>query len=242
MSLGVGGIPGVTVCGYQAMPLCFGWGTRPTWNGSQIKVKHIQGVWEHSYVENSHMDPPSCHIHHTLWQRVLGVGEILVSQHVATNQCHDPLIKAPWPHTRMVPPTSSPNIYKVFENIHMLWTVRLIHNHATSTILFGQELQELGDFLSQCGYKWCHCAMVEAPDPPGMVSISRLNIRNVFENIHMLLICRWVHHQSTSTILIGLDEFGSWRNSRCHSVWLPSNAIVLWLRHQTHMEWFPNQG
>jgi hypothetical protein len=63
------------------------------------------------------------------------LGEFLCHS-VATNQWHGPLI-----------PTSSPNIYKVFENIHMLWTLRLIHNHAISTILFGQELQELEDFL-----------------------------------------------------------------------------------------------
>jgi hypothetical protein len=44
-------------------------------------------------------------------------------------------------------PTSTPYIYKVFETIYMLWMGRLVHHHATTTILVSPEFRELADFL-----------------------------------------------------------------------------------------------
>ncbi len=47
-----------------------GWGSKPTWDGSHIHSKHIQGVWGHSYaLEDGDMDSPSCWQHNTSWFR-----------------------------------------------------------------------------------------------------------------------------------------------------------------------------
>jgi hypothetical protein len=57
------------------------------------------------------------------------------------------LVEAQDPHGMV--PTSTPYIYKVFEIIHMLWLWmgRLVHHHATTTILVAAEFRELADFL-----------------------------------------------------------------------------------------------
>ena len=57
------------------MSWCIGWGPNPTWNGSHLHFKDIQGVWEHSfavdgvwehsYAEDRQMDTWSSHFHYT---------------------------------------------------------------------------------------------------------------------------------------------------------------------------------
>jgi hypothetical protein len=55
--------------GLLTILLCSGWGSRPTWNGSHIHFKHMQGVWQHSYAVDGQMDASSCRYHHTCWPR-----------------------------------------------------------------------------------------------------------------------------------------------------------------------------
>jgi hypothetical protein len=44
------------------------WGSRPTWNVSNLHSKHIQGVWDkHSYAVSGGQDPSSCHCHNCCW-------------------------------------------------------------------------------------------------------------------------------------------------------------------------------
>ena len=58
-------------------PLCIGWGSKPTWNGSHIPSIHIQGVWQLSYAVDGDMDPSSSHSHHTCRPRFGKSAEIL---------------------------------------------------------------------------------------------------------------------------------------------------------------------
>ena len=43
--------------GLQLTPLCSGWGSNPTWNGSHISSQHMQGGWQPSYAVDGHMKP-----------------------------------------------------------------------------------------------------------------------------------------------------------------------------------------
>jgi hypothetical protein len=46
---------------------------------------------------------------------------------------------------------STPNIYKVYAIIHMLYMDRWIHQHATAIILVGPDFRKLAKFL---GHSW----------------------------------------------------------------------------------------
>ncbi len=56
---------------------CSGWGSRPTWNGSHIHLKHIQGDWQHSYAVDDQMDPSPCCYQRTCWPRFGDMTKIL---------------------------------------------------------------------------------------------------------------------------------------------------------------------
>jgi hypothetical protein len=49
------------------------------------------------------------------------------------------VVEAQDPHGMV--PTSTSSIYKVFDNIHMLWMGRWIHRHAVTTTLVDPELE-----------------------------------------------------------------------------------------------------
>jgi hypothetical protein len=115
-------------------------------------------------------------------------------------------------------PNSTSNHNEVFENILMLRIGRWIHDQAISTILDVYIFTRWKKFWGwQLGYKWCHGALVEAPDPHGMVPTSTSKIYKVFENIQslwmvfenilMLRIGRWIHDQAISTILGSLHLY-----------------------------------
>jgi hypothetical protein len=78
--------------------------------------------------------------------------------------------------------------------------------------------------------------MVEAQDPHGMVPTYTTYIYKVFETIHMLWMGRWVHHHTTTTILV-CPKYRELADFLGHSK-AANNARVDWLRPKTHMEWF----
>ena len=57
---------------------------------------------------------------------------------VETFRCCDLLVEAPDPHGMI--PTSTPNIYKVAENIHILKMGRWIHHRSKTTLFVGQNV------------------------------------------------------------------------------------------------------
>ncbi len=84
------------------------------------------------------------------------------------------------------------------------------HHHATSTIFVCLEFMKFAKLLGHSGAAngmWCHGAFVEAPDPHGMVLTSTPTnmCYKAFENIHMLLMGRWIHNHTTSTIFSSLE-------------------------------------
>ena len=120
--------------------------------------------------ENNHMLWRGGWIHHhshfhTCWPRNTGVCQIPGSQ-LGYKWCHGALVEAQ--DQLGIVPSSTSNIYKVFEIVHVLWMVRWIHHHATSTILFGPDFWELAEYISNSsdtiswlGYRWCHGALTE---------------------------------------------------------------------------------
>jgi hypothetical protein len=80
----------------------------------------------------------------------------------------------------------------------------MIHNDATILVqyLFAKISVSWAKFLDQT---WAiNNAMVPQPIPHGILptstpNTSTINIFNVFENIHMLWMGRWIHHHATLT-------------------------------------------
>jgi hypothetical protein len=104
----------------------------------------------------------------------------------------------PDPHGMVFTPT--PNISKALETNYVPLMGWWIHHHATSTIFVCLKFRELAGFLGHTGYKWCHGALVEAPDPHGMSVMPPQNVSKVFQNIHIVLIGRWIHHHASCHI------------------------------------------
>ena len=109
-------------------PLCIGWGPKPMWNGSHIHSKHIQDVWQSSHAVNGDMDPSSCHslpphLPVQIWKVSQNPGSLLGAEWSLYA-----VVQAPNPCG--MTPTSPPNVYKVFDNHHMLWMGIWIHHHA----------------------------------------------------------------------------------------------------------------
>ncbi len=96
--------------------------------------------------------PPPCPFHHICLFRNSGVGQIL-------GWCQGALVEAPDLHGMV--PTSTPNIYKVFESIHIHF-----HYHTPLTIFLCFEFRELANILgdSSAGWQlrckwWCQGAL-----------------------------------------------------------------------------------
>jgi hypothetical protein len=70
----------------------------------------------------------------------------------------------------------------------MMWMGRKIHHHAATTAA-----------RVTAGHHTMPCAVVEAVDSPGMVPKSTYNIIKVFDNIHLVWIYRWIHHDAVTT-------------------------------------------
>jgi hypothetical protein len=56
--------------GQQMMVKCSDWGCRPNQDWSQINVRHMQGVWQHSYVVDVNMDVSLQHYGRSHWPSV----------------------------------------------------------------------------------------------------------------------------------------------------------------------------
>ena len=61
-----------------------------------------------------------------------------------------------------------------------------------------------------------------------------------FGNVHMLLMCKWIHHHAVTTTLVD-PELGVGNPAIHLRQWCAVNDTnVQWLRLRTHMEWFPH--
>jgi hypothetical protein len=133
------------------MSRCFGWGPRHTWNGSQFyKVFgniHMlflwMGRWIHHHVTTTILVGPEFSNFPKSWVSAFGY-----------KWCHDGFVETPDPHG--MASTSTPNTYKAFVNIHVLWMGTRIYPPScqyrhTCWPRFQRIVRILG---SQLVYKW----------------------------------------------------------------------------------------
>ena len=112
-------------------PLSSGWGSKPTWNASHLPSIHIKGVLQPSYAVDGDMDASSCRSHHTCWSRFEKSDQIPRSL-LGAKWSICAVVEAPNPHGMVL--TSTPdNIWKVIDNLHMLWMGIWMHHHAVPT-------------------------------------------------------------------------------------------------------------
>ena len=143
---------------------------------SHIHSKHLQGDWQSSYALDGSMEESSCHYYllpHLLAQ-IWEVSWDLCCLHCAHKWCHGAVVEALTPHE--MSPTSTPNIYKVIDNLNMLWMGVWRSHHTITTKLVGPDL---GSQMKMCHlsvHKWCHGRVIEALNPHGMAPTSTPNI------------------------------------------------------------------
>jgi hypothetical protein len=128
----------------------------------------------------------------------------------------------------------------------MLWMGRWIHHHATSTILVGEEIRELAEFLDhskagndvKVGWLRPQTHMEWFPPPPYTPT----------RCLRQFICCGWADGSTIMSLQLYLlaKRFRSWQSSwntarlqLDHSK-AANDVKVDWLRPQTHMEWFPN--
>ena len=58
---------------------------------------------------------------------------------------------------------------------------------------------------SLIGAEWRPCAVVDGPNPHGMVLKSTPNIWKLFDNLHMLWMGIWIHHHAIAITFVGQD-------------------------------------
>ena len=105
--------------GLQLTPLCSGWGSNPTWNGSHISSQHMQRGWQPSYAVDGHgaifcilpLQPLELS---QIWEVFWNYGSLLGCQR------HHCVVVEALTHHGMVP-ISPHNICKVVDKLHMLW-------------------------------------------------------------------------------------------------------------------------
>ena len=145
------------------MSRCIGWGPKTTWNGSHI---HIQCVLDNSYVVDGQMDPPSFHCHQTCWCRVWGVDQFPGLQWVY-KWCQGALVEAPKPQWF---PHYSIHMERVVVHLFRADTGQMNPPSCLSYHTCCPRIHGVGRFPgSQQDYKWCQGALVEAPNPHGLV-------------------------------------------------------------------------
>ncbi len=144
------------------------------------------------------------------------------------------MVEAPDSHG-MVPKTT-PNIHNVCENICMLWMVRWIHHHATSTIFVCPKHHELANFL---GHSMAtNNVRVHWLRPQTHIEWFPHPLQTYIRCDRTFVCWGW---SDGSTIMpppphLPAPNTMSWPNSWV-TVWLQMN--VHWLRPQTHVEWLP---
>jgi len=79
------------------------------------------------------------------------------------------------------------------------------HHHANTTTHDGADLGNHLKSWVAAKNKAYHCAAVEAPDPPGMVPKSTMNITMVMDNLDRVWMIRWIHHHTVTAAAVGTD-------------------------------------
>ena len=173
----------------------WGWGSKTSWNGFHIHYIHIFNVFE------TILALSMCR-----WTHHHAVTSIAVGTHFGT-------LPKFWftPPQQMIPwctDWGSRTTWISFHIHHLTYlmclrtfmccvcadglTIMLLHQQELVHIIVGL-CQIPGSHLHN---KWFHGAVVEALNPHGMASTSTayINISIVFDNIHVLWMCRWTHH------------------------------------------------
>ena len=196
----------------------------------------MKSIWQHSYAVDGDMDQSSSHIQQTCWPRCEKSEKALdhclalyvALQHWLRLQTHMEWLTHP------------PQTYEGVYNIHMLWMGIRIHNHANSTSLVGPDLGSQWNPVSLLGPVWSPTALVEESNTHGMVYTSTPNIWKMFGTIHMLWMGIWIHHHAIFTLLVvSRPRFGESEKVLGHCL-AQYEALLPWLRLQTHMEWLPH--
>ena len=206
-------------------------------NGSHINTNHLICVLQPSFAVNVPMDVsmevsllPCYHL------LTCYMAPILVSRHI--------LVPGPGLHSigvmiffceAMEPfilaTCAIKILWKVFDNLTMLgiW-IWMCPYHDTTSPITKQEafLRFVGTYTKLLSTQ-CH-AVVEAVEPFKMAPTSVSIIWNVFDNLHMLWVCRWVHlyHNTASLLLTKLLRFS--RESRVLLGNKPQCYFGQWIR------------
>ena len=142
-------------------PLCSGWCSTPTWNGSHIHFKYIQGgYWQCAYALDGDMDPASCCYHHIFLLRLRKSAEIF--SHWCKQKWSTMSTCSGWRYGSVI---------------------MLLPPH-----LFAQILEVSWNLRSLLGTKWYPCIVVDALNPHKMVSTSTQN-QNIYKVIDNLICC-----------------------------------------------------
>jgi hypothetical protein len=146
--------------------------------------------------------------HHTVTTKCAGLdlGSQLKSCVTAGRhkQCQVAVVEVPTQHGMVL--TFTPTIWKVFDNLHMLWMGIWIRHHTITTTWAGLDLgSQLKSCITAWQHKWCQGAEVEALTKHGIVFTYTPIIWNVTDKLHKLWIGIWIHHHTITTTCAGLD-------------------------------------
>jgi len=130
--------------------------------------------------------------------------------HCAHKWCHGAVVEALTPHG--MSPTSTPNIYKVIDNLHMLWMRVWRSHHTVTTKLVGPDLGRQLKLCHLSVHKWCHGTVIEALNPYGMAPTSTSNTYKVIANLYMLWMGVWIHDHAILTTLVSPDLWSKLRS------------------------------
>ena len=119
-------------CGVKMMWLCHGWGWQPPQTASPIHITHVQHVWAHWHAVHWHTAAALQRFTHTTWIRFWGSGSLLEAK-----WCHYIMVEAE-DHLKLLP-TSTLDIYKVFEHIDMLSIIIQQQPYTVIPILLGSD-------------------------------------------------------------------------------------------------------
>jgi hypothetical protein len=210
---------------------------------------HMERVVGHLFrADTGQMDPPSFNYHHTCWPRVWGVFGWCLGKREATND-----VSVDWlrPQTHMEWLLHPLQTYKMCLRTFICCVYgqmdppSLHYHHTCWPKVWGVSWFP----WTQWGYKWCHGALVEAPDPHGMVPTSTPYICKVWQGVWELKTFIWCRWAVGSTIIIPLPPFLLAQNFQIRGISyvtarlleMTNDVMVHWLRPQTHMERFPHR-
>ena len=136
---------------------------------------------------------------------------------------HWPLIQAA--NTYGMITTSISNITMVSDTIHMMWMGRTIHHHAVTTTHDGPIWGVAWNPWLLLENKPHHCAVVEPPDPPGMLYFDHIQgiQQHSYDVDGQNNPLPWHYHHSCWHRLGELVEF-------LRHCWASYHTIVQWLR------------